>query len=193
MEVKMIVMEMAAALVESGDIAGYRKFCESLSEAAAKVSDPTWANCLARAALLLPDSGLPLDECSRLTELSVKSRASSYVLPWSLATQALSEYRQGRFESAIALADRCLKDPRCHPNCRLAASTVLAMAHHRAGHGEETRIALQIAAEEAGKGWFSDERTDLGNSWHDRLIGHILLREARELIEGRASVAEQKR
>ena len=111
------------------------------------------------------------------------------MLPWYLATQALSEYRCGRFENAVKVASECLADPHCPAGCRPLASPVLAMAHYRAGHTEEARAALQAAVEDLSKGWFDDTRKDLGGSWHDWLIGHILLREARGLIEGTAPAA----
>jgi hypothetical protein len=52
---------------------------------------------------------------------------------------------------------------------------------------------LEAAEKDLSKGWFDETRKDLGGSWHDWLIGHILLREARGLIEVTAPAAPQTR
>lgn len=187
------VMMIAAALVEANDIDGYRRLCASLSEVVASTSDRNTAVSLARTGLLLPNTGIPLGECSRLAALVLQSDPGKSNWPWSLALSAMSEYRCGRFEDAVAAAEASLADPRCHVACRPLAAPVLAMAHFRAGRIEIARSALQAAEKELSKGWFNDSRQDLGTSWHDWLIGHILLREARGLIEGTALAAPQAR
>lgn len=186
-------LRATSALIEAGDMDGYRRLCASLSDAVANVRSPTPATCLARAGLLLPDTGIALDECSRLADFAVEKGGDSPLFPWYLGTQALNEYRCGRFERAVKVASDCLADPRCSPSCRPLASPVLAMAHYRAGRTEVARAALEAAEKDQSKGWFNDNRKDLGSNWHDWLIGHILLREARGLIEGTASAALQTR
>jgi hypothetical protein len=92
-------------------------------------------------------------------------------------------------KNAIKIASECLADPRCPSACRPQASPVLAMALHQAGHAEEVRAALQAAEQDLGRGWFSDTHKVLESNWHDWLMGHLLLREARSLIEGTSPVA----
>ncbi len=186
-------MKAASALIEAGDIAGYRRLCASLSDAVATASEAFPATCLARAGLLLPETGLALEECSRLAELAVAESAGSKILFWYQATQALSEYRHGRFESAVTVASECLADPRCNSKCRPLARSALAMAHFRAGRAEAARIALQAAVEDLSNIALNDTREDLGEYWQDWVIGKIVLREARGLIEGTAPTAPQTR
>lgn len=186
-------LKVAGALIESGDLAGYRKLCASLSEAVASAREGFSANRLARTGLILPETGFVLDECSRLADFAVADGGGSRWFYWILSTQALSEYRQGRYDNAIQVASACLADPHCAEACRPLTNPVLAMAHYRAGHTAEARATLETAEKDLRKGWFDDERKDLGGNWHDWLFGHILLREARGLIEGTAPAAPQTR
>lgn len=105
----------------------------------------------------------------------------------------MSEYRRGRHEEAIRVASTCLAHPRTFASCRVLVHPIVAMAHHRAGRAEEARAALQAAMKDQSSGWFNDTRDDLGGSWHDWLVGHILIREARALIEGTTDAGPAQR
>ena len=70
-------LRATSALIEAGDMDGYRRLCASLSDAVASVRSSTPATCLARAGLLLPETGIALDECSRLADFAVANGKDS--------------------------------------------------------------------------------------------------------------------
>jgi hypothetical protein len=66
------------------------------------------------------------------------------------------------------------------------------MAHHKLKHTAEAHVVLGRALEISAK--LPPLNTDdLGSEWKDHVIGHILLNEARTLIEGHAQGAAGER
>jgi serine/threonine-protein kinase len=93
-----------------------------------------------------------------------------WAYPWFLFARGLAEYRQGRFDQAIAtLRGDASRVPR--PNPRL----VLAMALYRNGQVAEARKTLAAAV--LSYDWRTSQAHD-----HDDWIPHLLRREAEALI-----------
>jgi hypothetical protein len=73
------------------------------------------------------------------------------------------------------------------------AYALLAMAQHQMKHTDEARAALEKAAGITQTKSQQLESSDFGPSWWDRAVAHILLREAKALIEGeRAAIPPPK-
>ena len=63
-----------------------------------------------------------------------------------------------------------------------AAYAVLAMAQHRLGHATDAQSALAKAVDLTQTKLPPLDRGNLGEDWHDVVIAHLLLREAKALI-----------
>jgi len=104
------------------------------------------------------------------------------VRSWAQVTQALADYRQGRFAEAVAAADSCLARGPVRWNLELPARLVRAMALSRLGRPVEARAALDRASELYQTCVARPDGAGTGGNWPDLVIGEILLREAEALI-----------
>lgn len=176
----------APLLLELGDQDGYRKHVAAMLLRYGGTPDPEIAERTAKAALLLPPDPDQLAAAARMAALAVADTNSSN-LPWREATQALVEYRQGRFELARLWVGKALAYPA--PETPLIASrnvlaySILAMAQYRLGHTNEARSALDTARQIFRAQLPQANSSRIGPFWHDWLIGRLLLREAEALVE----------
>jgi len=136
-------------------------------------ADPYIAERVARACLLMPASGEELRQAvtlaGRATAVPPSKLAGGY--PFFLFAQGLAEYRQKKFEHAIAT----MRGPASQvlgPAPRL----VLAMALYQSGEVEEARKALSAAIKNFD---WSAEKTRDQDDW----IRIVLRREAEQLIK----------
>ncbi|MFI5459448.1 MAG: protein kinase [Isosphaerales bacterium] len=180
-------LESAILSLRAGDTAGHRRVCAAMPPPEQQPPRNRLASAWARA--LSDDPGL-----DRAGQLSVVSKSLEEVPAdhWSIHVLALARYRAGRWDEALAAADRSF---RIKPGWPLSWP-VLAMAHHRMGHAAEARRWLgKIEAWWAGDGAARPEREGpdrlrlsnidrWGGFWHDRLAFEILDREASILITG---------
>jgi tetratricopeptide (TPR) repeat protein len=150
----------------------YRRTRRTLLDHFGASTDPQVAGRTARACLLLPASGDELRQAVALAERAVAGEPSKYRChyPHFLFAQGLAEYRQGRFERAIA-AMRGEAVDALGPASRL----VLAMALHQSGRAAEGREAFKAAV--AAHDWKADELAS-PNNW----VYHVLRREAEGMI-----------
>jgi serine/threonine-protein kinase len=121
---------------------------------------------------LLPAAEDELQVAVALAERAVASKATTaqWVYPYFLFAQGLAEYRQGRFDSAIAImrADAgAVMGP--------APCLVVAMAEYRKGQKEEARQSLAAAV--VSFNWSAAQVAD-----RDHWIWHVLRREAESMI-----------
>ena len=155
-----------------GDEAEYRRASRDLLAQFGAVTDPSVAERVARACLLLP---APEDELQQAVALSESAVASGRLgheaaYPYFLFTQGLARYRQGRFDDAIKLMNSEAASV-MGPSPRL----ILAMAQHQKGEKDQARKTLGEAIE--SHDWDAAKATS-----HDAWITHILRREAEALI-----------
>ncbi len=175
-------LKLAPLLVETGDVDAYRELCRTAMEQHGLISDPTSANYIAKACLILPSSRAGLSAVDRLTVTAVSIPASDVNLPWRQFSRALSQYRQGKSAEAIDWSDKSLASSKIQPACAASAHAVQAMA--RSGPNQTpARESLAKAAALVEANWLGPARDDLGPSWHDWLIARLLLRQAQALIE----------
>jgi Flp pilus assembly protein TadD len=150
----------------------YRRARRTLLSHFGASTDPQVAGQTAQACLLLPATEDELRRTVALAERAVAGDRSKY--RWHnhhfLVAQGLAEYRQGRFDQAIAAMRGEVADV-LGPASRL----VLAMALHQSGRVAEGREALKAAVQ--GHDWRSDESTD-----QDNWVFHVLRREAEGMI-----------
>jgi serine/threonine-protein kinase len=150
----------------------YRRGRQDLLARFGAATDPHVAERTARACLLLPATEDELRQAAALAERATTVDPSQYpgTYPHFLFARGLAEYRQGRFDEAIATlrgdASRVLG-----PAPRL----VLAMALHRSGQVEEARRTLAAAV--PAHDWSASRVRD-----QDDWIFHVLRREAEAMI-----------
>jgi len=104
-----------------------------------------------------------------------------------LCAKALADYRQGKFQDAVAGTSVILKDP--FPYTQAEATAILAMAQFRMGQTEEARATFAKLERVVGENLPLPRSVDLGNDWKDWVIAHVLLDEARSLIAGPTSTS----
>jgi serine/threonine-protein kinase len=155
-----------------GDEAEYRRARQDLLRHFGASRDPYVAERTARALLLLPATGDELQAAVALAERAVAAKATTpqHIYPYFLFARGLAEYRQGRFDSAIAImtADaRTVMGP--------APRLMVAMAEYRNGQQDEARKTLAAAI--SGFDWSAAQ---VGS--RDHWIWHVLRREAEALM-----------
>jgi tetratricopeptide (TPR) repeat protein len=117
-----------------------------------------------------------------MAQLAVTAGTNDPALPWFKFCKGLAEYRQEHFAQAVELGQKALAEP--SPTLALGSSALMAMADYKLGRVDEALAALAKAAEIADTQLPNIQSRWVGHGWGDLLIGHALLREARELIEG---------
>ena len=188
--------QFAPLLVETGDLPGYGRHCRDALGRFTKPASPTQAAQVAALALLRLVEG---DELTAALKLADRAAAAQYPdngLAWRQLVKGLAEHRQGRFASAIEWLDKAWASA-ARPdlpgwnhererNRAAAAQFVLAMAHHRLARTAQAQAALSKGIENLQTQLPKLDSGDIGREWPDWLIAHALMREAKELIEGKA-------
>jgi len=185
---------LAALLVQSGDLQGYRLHCAQELARFAGTTDPNIANQMAKDCLILPDSGVDLRTTGAWADTAVTAGKDSGNA-WFQITKGLAEYRQGHFVSAADWIQKVLAQSQGDPDeGDVQAYMVLAMAQYRSKQTAEASATLakgQIAETKLPK----LDSGDFGVRWRwiDWIIAQALMREAKALIEGKPATATEKK
>jgi tetratricopeptide (TPR) repeat protein len=167
-----------------GDTEAYRRQCRAMLDRFGKTNDAMLAERTAKACLLIPNSVVDLAPVVRLADQAITGTEEHMYYRYFLFARALAHYRAGEFASAVEKLEKCLVPERPEINRDGAAYLVLAMAHHRIGHAAEAAHAIAKARDIIDvKTWPTINSGNLGDSWHDVLIIHILRREAEALLK----------
>jgi serine/threonine-protein kinase len=155
-----------------GDESEYRRARQDLLRHFRDTTDPYVAERTSRAILLLPATEDELQAAAVLAERAVASKETTaqWVYPYFLFAHGLAEYRQGHFDSAIAImtadAGRVMGP---------APRIVVAMAEYGKGQRQEARETLSSAIAR-----FNWSAAQVGS--RDHWIWHVLRREAESMI-----------
>jgi serine/threonine-protein kinase len=159
-----------------GDEAEYRRARSDLLEQFGSSTDPTVAERVGRACLLLPGTDDELRQAAALTERAVNSKGPQYdwLRPYFHFANGLAHFRRGRFDDAIATmtGDASKASEYMGPSPRL----VTAMALYQKGQKAEAR---ELLAEAVLSYDWSAEKATSREAW----IAHILRREAEALLQ----------
>jgi serine/threonine protein kinase/Flp pilus assembly protein TadD len=182
--------EYAAALLLSGDRAGYRQACARLVERCGKASELRPYH-VARACTLAPDAVADAAAPGRLAQKELSGQAGEF---WSLTEQGALHCRAGRFKEAVPLLEQSLRaDSR--PGRAVLNWLWLALAKQRLGKAEEARRELSKAQawlDQYGEGMPARAEEELGLHLHNWLEAHILRREAEALLGAGPAVSPKK-
>ena len=173
---------LAALLVQTGDIEGYRRHCAEIVRRFAGTTNVTIAERSVKDCLILPASAeLDLSAVAKMAETALAAGPDHKHWAYFQLAKGLAEYRQGRFASAAewlqkvaALKGDVYRTVQAH---MLLAMTEFQLNHSDGAHAIFAK-GFDIAKErfpKPGSG-LPDEQ------WHDWIFAHALIREAKALI-----------
>jgi hypothetical protein len=163
--------------------------CREIIARFGDTDDPFIGDRMAKDCSILPASGADQDIVGRLADTAVAAGSSNRFFAYFLCTKGLAEYRRDRFASAADWMGKTL-DIGNHRDIHqwddflyIEAYAVLAMAQQQLNQIEEARSSLaKGTAVEAELPKL--ESGDIGTIWRDWIIAHVLMDEARQLING---------
>ena len=170
-------------LLQAGDIEGYRRHCARMLSQFGQTADPVIAERTAKDCLILPPPEADLASIAKLAETAVSAGPShKFFRPFQFV-KGLAEFRQNRFASAVEWLKPVLAQEG-DVYCTVQAQMTLAMAEQQLKQPEQARAALTKGVEiaEAGLPKLNKDSSpeDRMNDW---IIAHLLMREAKTLIE----------
>jgi WD40 repeat protein len=167
-----------------GDFNAYRRHCQKLLDRFGRTDDPVVAERTAKACLLITDGAIDLAPIVRLAEQAITGTEEHPFYRYFLFARGLAHYRAGEFARAVERLEKCVTPDNPTIACDGSAYLVLAMAHRRLGHADDAAQSLAKARKTIDVAtWPVINSGDLGDSWHDVVMIHILRREAEALLE----------
>jgi Flp pilus assembly protein TadD len=180
---------LAPVLVQAGDLDGYRRHCEQILRQFGGTTNPVVAERMAKDCLFVPPPASDFTTIAKMVETAVAAGPNHQYWPYFQFVKGLAEYRQGRFASAAEWSQKALG--RTNDNYRtVQAHMTLAMAQLQLNQTEQARVTLAKGLELA-EARFPKAGKGLDDQWHDWIIAHVLMREAKALIEGKADVIQE--
>ena len=155
-------------------------------------NDPAIAERTAKVCLMIPTSKEELAHAAKLAETAIPVGQDHSRAAYFRFVKGLAEYRSGNFEEAAGWTERALEQASVDYNRDVQTYAVLAMAQYRLNRADEAHAALGKAGKVAEGKIARRGSGDLGPDWHDWTIAHILLREAKGLVEGLGTSNEKK-
>jgi tetratricopeptide (TPR) repeat protein len=180
---------LAPLLAQSGDLEGYRRHCAQVLAIFGGTNNPIVAERMAKDCLVVRAAGIDLDAVARLADTAVTNSSGHPFSAYFEFVKGLAEYRQKHFASAIDWMQKALADPSVdYRNAQ--AYLVLAMAQHESGQLAECRVAMD-KGEQIIQAMPKLESGDIGETWNDWIIVHLLRNEAKAMIGSQPVKAEQ--
>jgi hypothetical protein len=177
----------AMVLAELGDASGYDKIRARLLPGVSTAITGSEVFAEIRTLTLRPLTATET-ALESVAARAIASEAEPVTL-YSLDTmKGLIRYREGDFIGASESLDKAQADSASsmHPSFTATMSAVRAMVLFRLGRADQAHAALAAGTAILKANWFSPERETLEQGWWmDWLAVDLLLREARELIEGK--------
>jgi len=177
---------LAPALVAAGDAEGYRRCCQKVIAQFGETTNPTVAERMAKACLILPSSGADMAIVSKMAEVAIRADTNHSLLPYFQFSKGLAEYRQDRFASAAEWLRKALDSKRSRDDYRdVQAYMVLAMSQYQLKQVGEARKTLATGTDLASQKLPKADSGDLGPAWNDWIIAETLMREAKGIVEAK--------
>jgi hypothetical protein len=179
---------LAPLLVMTGQEEPYRRLCSQMLTEFTNTADPNVAERVAKDCLILPPPPADFGRISRLVEVAVAAGSSNSDWPYFQFVRGFLEYRQGHFDAAVESL-RSVAEKGGVPARTVEANCVLAMALYREQKTEAARAALSEASKLAEERLQKTEMLD----WNDRILGLLLLQEAKALIKPETAPANESK
>jgi serine/threonine protein kinase len=179
------------ALLEAGDIEGYRRFRDDAVAHFARVNSP-FSDRIVKISVLGPTDSAALAvlapmaaDTARGFEDATKA-GDVFQAAWRALALALLEYRKRNHAAAIEWAQRSLASSDQNASRAVAADAILAMARAQLGEPAQARVDLQAAREllenRLKSGMDRGRGTPVQGFWFDYAFARILLREATDVV-----------
>jgi tetratricopeptide (TPR) repeat protein len=172
---------LAGLLAMTHNRPAYEQLCQKIMAKFANATDAYIAERMADDCLLLTNSGADLQVVDKLAQTAIKVGADAYATPYFQACQALSSYRLGHWEEAVACGEQLPKNSPVFAQAK--ADAVLAMADWRLERKDAARTILGQGEALAPRILPGQSGVDLGESWVAWLMARISLDEADTLIQ----------
>ena len=171
---------LAPVLAEVRDHAAYQKLCREILKEFSGTTDPYVADQMAKDCLIMSGAGIDMEVVDRMAQTAVNATGES-ALTYFRCCKALTQYRLGRFESAIDWARKSFDGPQ-DIYAQIEAYPILAMAYARLNQDDEAKAALAKGTELLRRDLPPRGSDDLGKDWQGWVFGHALMDEAASLI-----------
>jgi eukaryotic-like serine/threonine-protein kinase len=169
---------LGPVLVQAGDSAAYRTFCDRALSLFGNTAEPSIAEQITKACLLLPPPASNLPKLAKMADTAVATDPTGTATPPHAIVKGLMEYRQGHYAGALEWLRRFAPQDGL-PALTVQADATLAMAQFQLGQTDAARALLVEGAKIARENLNQPGRID----WNEGLIAQILLREAQALIQ----------
>jgi eukaryotic-like serine/threonine-protein kinase len=179
--------ELGPLLVHTGDLAGYERVRNQVLQQFGRTNDPNVAERALKECLMLPPPPADLVTLSKLAEVAGAAGPDTADWPFFQFAKGLAEYRLGHFASAVEWVQAALKSDRNSGYLNTDACAILAMGQYQLKQTAEARASLAKGIKTANDHLPQFGSHSLGPDWKDVIIARVLLSEARELIEKKAS------
>ncbi len=194
-------LERGSALLETGDVAGYGRFCQTAIAGFAGTTNPVAAERIVKISLLLPVDQRAVQPLVPLADLATKTFASVdnsgtevFHAAWASVSLALMDYRRGNYSGTVEWCNRCLGYSEFNPARSATTHILLAMARRQL-HQNDSAQAELVLGREAVEGKFNgglDRGSPEQGFWFDWIFARILLREATTVINETPRAAKSK-
>ncbi len=159
----------------------YGALCQEILQRFSAPTDVQVADRMAKDCLILPVSGLDLQQVESLADYAVTRGEKNPAFPLFCSCKALAEYRLKDFHAAIEPAQKALASS--FPYSAAQAYFVLAMSQHATGNEAEAQSNYaKMQALIKNKMPRVDDR-NLDQDWRDWVIVHALAKEAQAEME----------
>lgn len=176
--------------LEVGDERGYGVFREETLQRFLPAKNSLQAEHILKTCLLLPADRHVLDRLKPVAEMCASNLPSDGqsepLREWNALSISLYRYRSGDYQGAVEWTRKCLKFPDSAGTRSSAAHAIAAMAEFKMGRIKEAQDHLEPSrrAVEAATYRPDESRSAPPGFWFAWSVSRILLREARDMIEG---------
>jgi tetratricopeptide (TPR) repeat protein len=175
---------LACLLVQTGQLEAYHGLCDRIRTRFGSVTnDPSLADRMAKDCLLIPSPGSDLATESRWADVTIRLDRTDGGQSWFHFCKGFAEFRKGRFASSVKWMEKTLAKEGDRSSRDVEACMVLAMASHQLNQPAKARAALSRGLQIAEKELPGLENGCLDSGWIDWIIAHVLMGQARSMIE----------
>jgi len=169
-------------LIQTGALDEYRRQRTEFLRRFASTDDPVLAERGVKDCLVLPAEESELAAISKLADTAIAAGSEHKYWIHCQLVKGFAEYRQAHFSSAVDWLQKVVSQTGDMYR-RVDAHMVLAMAQQKLNQPEAARATLTNGMAIANDRFPKSGKGGVGDQWHDWIIAHALIREARALIE----------
>ena len=176
-------------LIQTGAIEEYRHQRTEMLRRFGATNDPVVAERSVKDCLILPPPESELPAISKLADTAIAAGSEHKYWIHCQFVKGFAEYRQAHFSSAVEWLQKVVgQTGDMYRNVQ--AHMVLTMAQQKLNQPEAARATLASGIAIADSNFPKSGKGGVGDQWHDWIIAHALIREARALIEGATKAGE---